>query len=120
MKYLFLFLLMLGACSERIPSEIPPSELKADDLILDVRTQAEHEESALAQNHWLMPLNRLDATAFIREHQLDGSKPLYILCRSGKRAHVAAEKFKNAGFKKAIVIRGGIIAAEKAGIAIAK
>ncbi|MBR1778089.1 MAG: rhodanese-like domain-containing protein [Alphaproteobacteria bacterium] len=102
------------------PAEISPAEIKKNNLILDVRTPAEHEELALIQEHWFVPLDQLEPTSFIREHHLDGSKPLYILCRSGKRAEIAAQKFKQAGLKKVAVIRGGIIAAEKMGLPIKK
>ena len=118
-KFLFLFL-FLSACSNNIPSEISPADLKQDALILDVRTVEEHQAASLAQDHWLVPLNKLNASDFIAEHKLDGTKPLYILCRSGKRAEKAAMLFKQAGFKKAVVIQGGIIAAEKAGLKIKK
>lgn len=118
MKKIFLILLLLTACADNTPAEISPSELKKGDLILDVRTAEEHEEAALVQKHWLVPLNQLDAAQFVREHKLDGSKPLYILCRSGKRAAAAAELFRQAGFKKAVVIRGGIIEAGKEGLEI--
>lgn len=120
MKKLFLSLLLLlsAACSEQIPAEIAPARLKETDLILDVRTDAEHKEVSLDREHWLVPLQRLDAKEFIKEHALDGSKPLYILCRSGKRAKTAADMFKAAGFKKVVVIKGGIIAAEQDGLKI--
>lgn len=120
MKKLFLSLLLFlsAACSEQTPAEIAPARLKESDLILDVRTKAEHAEASLDRKHWLVPLNELDARKFVKEHDLDGSKPLYILCRSGKRAKTAADKFKAAGFKKAVVITGGIIAAEQDGLKI--
>ncbi len=100
--------------------EIDPSKIKQNDLILDVRTESEHQETSLDQKHWLVPLDKLDAEKFIREHDLDGSKPLYLLCRSGRRAVEAAKKFKTAGFNNAIVIQGGITAAEKAGLKLKK
>ena len=121
MKKIFaLLLLALTACYDQAPNVISPAELKKDALILDVRTPEEHQTVSLAQEHWLVPLNQLDAKKFVREHRLDASTPLYILCRSGKRALVAAQKFKDAGFKNAIVIQGGIIAAEKSGLPVKK
>ena len=120
MKKLLILLVLLSACSDKTPSEISPADLKQDALILDVRTVSEHQEASLVQKHWLVPLDKLNASDFITEHKLDGKKPLYILCRSGKRAEKAAQKFKQAGFKKAVVIQGGIIAAEKAGMKIKK
>ena len=118
-KILFILLLLCG-CSDSTVTEISPADLRPDALILDVRTAAEHEQVALEQKHWLVPLNQLNAADFIREHHLDNSTPLYILCRSGKRAAVAAQHFKKAGFNKAIVIQGGIIAAEKSGRKVVK
>ena len=119
-KFFALFLPVLVACSDPVPVEISPAELKKDALILDVRTPEEHRAVSLTQDHWLVPLNELDAGKFVREKGLDSSKPLYILCRSGKRAKVAAQKFRDAGFKNAVVIRGGIIAAEKDGLPVKK
>ena len=120
MKNLILSLLLLlsAACSEQTPAEISPARLKESDLVLDVRTVEEHTEVSLDREHWLVPLQQLDAKKFISEHGLDGSRPLYILCRSGKRAKTAADMFKQAGFKKAVVITGGIIAAERDGLKI--
>ena len=76
-KFLILFL-FLSACSNDLPSEISPADLKQDALILDVRTPAEHQAASLAQDHWLVPLDQLNAAQFVQEHKLDGSKPLYI------------------------------------------
>ena len=121
MKSFFtLFLTVLTACSNSNIAEISPAELKQDAFILDVRTVAEHQASSLAQNHWLVPLDKLKAADFIAEHKLDGTKPRYIVCRSVKRAQKAEQQFKQAGFKKAVVIQGGIIAADKAGLKIKK
>jgi len=118
-KFLFL-LLLLGACSDSAVTMTEPSELKHGDQILDVRTVDEHEKAALALEHWLVPLDQLNVTEFISEHKPDTSKTLYILCRSGARAILAAKQFKKAGFQRVAVIRGGIIAAEKSGLKIKK
>ncbi len=119
-KFLILLLLMTGGCSDMFIQEISPSKIQQNDLILDVRTDSEHDETALVQDHWQVPLEELDAQTFIREHNLDGSKPLYLLCRSGRRAKEAAKKFKKADFDNVIVIRGGLIEAEKAGLKLKK
>lgn len=117
---LILLLLITGGCSEMFIQEIPPSKIQQGDLILDVRTDSEHNESSLVQEHWQVPLEKLDADTFIREHNLDGSKPLYLLCRSGRRAKEAAKKFKKADFDNVIVIQGGMIEAEKSGLKLKK
>ena len=116
-KLLALSLLALAACSPTV-DEIAPRDLKKGSLILDVRTPEEHQTISLLQKHWFVPLKELNATQFIQEYKLDRSTPLYILCRTGKRAAVAAKEFKKAGFENVAVIRGGIIAAEKAGLPI--
>ena len=120
MKKFLILLLLLSACSDSAVTMAEPSELKQGDLVLDVRTVDEHEKAALALEHWLVPLDQLNVTEFISEHKPDASKPLYILCRSGARATIAAQRFKRAGFQRVAVIRGGIIAAEKAGLKIKK
>ena len=71
-KFLILFL-FLSACSNDVPSEISPADLKQDAFILDVRTAAEHRAASLAQDHWLVPLDKLNASDFIAEHKLDGT-----------------------------------------------
>jgi hypothetical protein len=48
-------------------------------------------------------------------HGLDKDSDVYILCRSGKRATQAAEKFVSEGYRKVKVIEGGIIACEDCG-----
>ena len=119
-NFLIFLLIMTAGCSDTSVQEIAPSEIKQNDFVLDVRTAIEHKKISLAQKHWLVPLDKLNAEKFIHEHDLDGSKPLYLLCRSGRRATEAAKKFKKAGFKNVIIIRGGIIAAEKAGLPLKK
>ncbi|MBR4126477.1 MAG: rhodanese-like domain-containing protein [Alphaproteobacteria bacterium] len=118
MKKLFaLSLLFLAACSPAA-KEISPRDLKKDALILDVRTPEEYQTISLGRKHWFVPLNKLDAAKFIQEYKLDSSTPLYILCRTGKKAAVAAKEFEKVGFKNVAVIQGGIVAAEKAGLPV--
>lgn len=85
-------------------------------LILDVRTDIEHRASALKQPHVHVPLDQLDARAFVAAHQLDGTMPLYILCRAGARAAKAAQAFYAAGFENVHVIDGGILNCEACGV----
>ena len=118
--FLILLLIMTAGCSDMSVQQIAPSKIKQSDLILDVRTEEEHKEVSLMQPHWIIPLAQLNAKKFIQEKKLDGSKTLYILCRSGKRAEIAAKKIRQAGFKNIAIIQGGIIAAEKSGIPVKK
>ena len=98
--------------------EINPKDVKPTDLVLDVRTVAEHDKMALTMPHWHVDIAHLNPVKFIKEHCLDGTKTLYILCRRGGRGMTAAEKFIRVGFTNVAVIKGGILNAQKEGMAI--
>ena len=91
------------------------SQIPDDGIIIDVRTDMEHAEKHLARGHIHVPLDTLDPDSFMKSHGLDKTRPVYILCRSGKRAQTAAEKFCAAGYDNTYVIEGGIIACEACG-----
>jgi len=84
-------------------------------IILDVRTGMEHAEKRLTFGHAHIPLDELKPTDFMMRHGLDKDSGVYILCRSGKRATQAAEKFVAEGYRNIHVIEGGIIACEDCG-----
>ncbi|NBX65510.1 MAG: rhodanese-like domain-containing protein [Proteobacteria bacterium] len=86
-----------------------------DGIILDVRTVAEHEEKRLAAPHAHVPLDTLNPEDIMLKHGLDSGAPVYLLCKGGKRATQAAEKFQASGFTNLTVIEGGLIACEAAG-----
>ena len=90
------------------PQQLREAETNAC-VILDVRTDIEHRASALKQPHIHLPLDQLDAKAFMQAHKLEGTVPLYILCRAGARAAKAAQAFHAAGFDNVHVIDGGIL-----------
>ncbi len=98
--------------------EINPKDIRPTDLVLDVRTVAEHDKMALTMPHWHVDIAHLNPVKFIKEHGLDGSKTLYILCRKGGRGMTAAEKFTRVGFTNVAVIKGGILTAQKQGLQI--
>lgn len=89
-------------------------------IILDVRTGVEHAGVSLKQAHFHIPLGDFDAAAFIKNNNIDAARPVYVLCRSGKRATAAAEGIMAAGHDNVHVIDGGIIACEAAGIPVRK
>lgn len=89
-------------------------------IVLDVRTDVEHAETSLKQPHHHIPLDKLNPSAFIKENKIDAARPVYVLCRSGKRATQAAEAFIAAGHDNVHVIEGGIIACEASGIPVKK
>jgi len=84
-------------------------------IIIDVRTKMEHLEKHIGFGHAHVPLDVLDPTDFMLRHGLDHNAEIYILCRSGKRARQAAEKFAAAGYKNIKVVEGGLIACEDCG-----
>jgi len=84
-------------------------------VILDVRTKMEHAEKHIGFGHAHVPLDELKPTDFMMRHGLDKDSDVYILCRSGKRATQAAEKFVAEGYRNIKVIEGGIIACEDCG-----
>lgn len=94
--------------AESLPNTTP-------GIILDVRTLMEHNEKHLSQEHLHRPLDQLNAADFLQTNHLQKDTPLYLLCRSGKRAAQAAEKFIAAGCTNVNVIEGGIMACENCG-----
>jgi molybdopterin/thiamine biosynthesis adenylyltransferase/rhodanese-related sulfurtransferase len=90
--------------------EIAPRELKArldrgDDLfILDVREPHEYQICNLGGH--LIPLGELSR----RVNELDSSREIVAHCRSGKRSAEAVEFLRNAGFRKVLNLKGGILA----------
>jgi rhodanese-related sulfurtransferase len=98
---------------------LPADQLKYSDpnngIILDVRTKMEHLEKSIAFPHTHVPLDELNPDDFMMRHGLDKDSEVYILCRSGKRATQAAQKFLGAGYHNVYVIEGGIMACEDCG-----
>lgn len=84
-------------------------------VILDVRTDMEHEAERLVCAHEHVPLDRLDPAAFMQQGKRTPETPVYILCRSGGRARQAAEQFVAAGFANVFVVDGGISACVASG-----
>lgn len=89
-----------------------------ESIVLDVRTDMEHAEKRLAADHAHVPLDQLQPADFMMRHGMDKDSGVYILCRSGKRAAQAAEKFVVQGYNNVHVIEGGILACEECGCAL--
>jgi sulfur-carrier protein adenylyltransferase/sulfurtransferase len=90
--------------------EITPRELKqrldqGDDLfILDVREPHEYQICNIGGH--LIPLGDLSR----RVSELDSSREIVAHCRSGKRSAEASEFLRQAGFRKILNLKGGILA----------
>lgn len=85
--------------------------------LIDVRTPVEYLEVHVdfARN---VPLDQLDATQIASGR--DGSKPLYVICRSGSRGKQACEKFLAEGHTNVVNIEGGTQAWEQAGLPVVR
>lgn len=81
--------------------------------LIDVRTPAEYEEIHV-RGARLIPLNVFDAQKVVDE--LGNNGPIYVLCRSGNRAKTACERLLASGATNIILVEGGTLACEQAGL----
>jgi len=88
-------------------------------LLVDVRTGAEYRAQSVAGSV-LAPVQSLDADVFLKEHPDAKERELLIICRSGSRARMAAEKLCAAGMQNLAVVEGGIQAWAGAGLPLEK
>ena len=105
---------------------IPTQDFKTEfnaraPLTIDVRTEKEfesfHVEGALN-----MPLSDLDATEVkaLTDLSKAPAQPIYILCHSGKRAETAAKLIQKKLDQPIVVVIGGTMACEDAGMTMVK
>jgi rhodanese-related sulfurtransferase len=85
--------------------------------LLDVRTPVEFAELHVPQAR-NVPLDVLAPNALVRLGAVSKNEPVYLLCRSGARAAKAAEKFAKAGFENSVVVEGGTLAWDEAGLPV--
>ena len=95
---------------------ITPQDVEAQKnnyLLLDVRTPSEFQEAHIegAESH---PLGSLDPSQ-VAEWAREKSGTI-LICRSGTRAKVAAEKLAAAGVKNVMILEGGVQAWEWDGL----
>jgi rhodanese-related sulfurtransferase len=83
--------------------------------VIDVREFPEFGAERI-EGARLMPLSNFEKHI----NELDHSKPVYLMCRSGNRAKQAAEKLVNRGFTNIHVISGGMTAWGQANLPIIK
>jgi rhodanese-related sulfurtransferase len=84
--------------------------------LIDVRTPVEFREIHIpfAQS---VPLDRLDAATIAKE-RTGNANPLFVVCHSGSRAKQACEKLIAAGCANVIVVEGGTMAWNQAGLQV--
>ena len=90
------------------------------DIVIDVRTKAQHDEKHLRCDHFHIPLDGLDPQRFMKKYNPDNQARVYLLCGGGTRARKAADKFFAAGYENLKIIEGGLRACEAAGYPIEK
>ncbi|RMG03695.1 MAG: DUF2892 domain-containing protein [Acidobacteria bacterium] len=87
-----------------------------DDLyILDVREHVEYMAGRVPGSK-LIPLSELDRQAA----SLDKTKPIYVMCRTGRRSAEAQRKLKALGFDNVINVVGGFEEWKKVGLPVEK
>lgn len=77
--------------------------------LVDVREYAEFAGGRVAGAK-LLPLGELEK----RHSELDLTKPIYVMCRSGNRSAQAQRKLKSLGFTNVVNVAGGFEAWKKA------
>ncbi len=77
--------------------------------LVDVRTSVEFAEVHVPQAR-SMPLDELQPQQLAAAGPAAKDQPVYLLCRTDRRATAAAEKLAAAGFTQAIVVAGGTLA----------
>jgi rhodanese-related sulfurtransferase len=100
-----------------IPANQLPQLLAQGAKVIDVRTPGEYK-SVHVEGAELLPLDTLQADAFC--DACGSETPVYILCQSGKRASLAAEKLISAGHCAVVVVEGGTAAAINDGVTVVR
>jgi len=83
--------------------------------VIDVREFSEFNSERIAEAQ-LMPLSNFEKHAA----EIDHSKPVYLMCRSGRRAGEAAKRLADKGFTDIHVIDGGMIEWQKANLPVVR
>lgn len=83
--------------------------------VIDVREFSEFNSERIADAQ-LMPLSNFEKHA----DEIDHTKPVYLMCRSGTRAKQAAEKLMKKGFTDIHVVEGGMMAWAGANLPVIK
>lgn len=100
------------------PEDLFDKRRKGESIdLIDVRTPAEFRElhASLARN---LPLDA------VRPHEIDqgsigdANAPLYVICHSGARANVACDRLQASGYDNYVVVEGGMVAWEDAGLPV--
>ena len=83
--------------------------------VIDVREYSEFNSERIADAQ-LMPLSNFEKHAA----EIDHSQPVYLMCRTGRRAADAAKRLADKGFTDVHVIEGGMLEWSKADLPLIK
>jgi rhodanese-related sulfurtransferase len=97
---------------------VAPRLVPAAGCLIDVRTPGEFA-AVHADGARLVPLDGFNPLKVIDSFGPTAGT-LYVLCRSGKRAQLAAEKFVAAGYRNVVVVEGGTDAWIAAGLPVVR
>lgn len=87
--------------------------------LFDVRTATEFAELHVASARNL-PLSAISAATLAVAGHRDLAAPIYLICRTDRRATAAADKLAADGFRQPIVVLGGTDAWAAAGLPVAR
>ncbi len=85
--------------------------------VFDVRTPAEFQELRVPFAK-LVPLEALKPREVVAQAGIGDADTIYLSCKTGARAGMAAEKFLKEGFNNVCVVEGGVEGWEAAGLPV--
>lgn len=97
------------------PQQLNELRTKHPVELIDVRSPSEYETMHV-DGVRLIPLDKLDAKAYLAERGEGDCCPIYVICHSGMRANKACEQFIAAGFTNVINVEGGTMGWKNAGL----
>ncbi len=87
-------------------------KLQNDDIhLIDVREHVEFAGGRIPGAK-LLPLGEIEK----RNSEIDHKKPIYVICRTGRRSSAAQKKLHSLGFENVINVEGGFEAWKKASL----
>jgi rhodanese-related sulfurtransferase len=98
----------MNAIQQLTPAQFHAVRGSPDHCLVDVRNHDEFANGSEAAFCW--PVSTIDGTsvgAFVRERNLDPAQTVVLLCASGKRAQLAAEKLRALLPNPIAVVQGG-------------
>lgn len=117
MKRILMFLcgLAIALNAQIKQKDVDPSVIREDMQIIDVRTPAEWKETGTIKNAYKVSFTKDDKKTpnpnFFKEvkaTKIDLNKPVYVICKSGKRGEKAAEALEKNGVKDVTNLKGGM------------